>query len=106
MAIWEIRPDVNNFRSLGLVNSPLDWKLITYGFNGMSLKSNWNPIEVFVENLYEGLKYGDFISLAGLYALNMKAFQRLRKLLEDYGELLSLTSVSEAYPELHIYNVT
>lgn len=106
MTIWQITPDINNFYSLGLVDSQNNWERTNDGFRGSSLKADWKALEVFVENISDKLRLGNFPSLVGIPVFDSKALANLEKLSESYGEFLPLICSDNVYERLWAYNVT
>ncbi len=102
--IWELRADVNHYQNLGLLHLEKDWQIPTYSFNGTPLKSQWNPLDVYIED--PQLLPSDFPSITGIpLIVTGKSYSTIFPLIGEHVEFLPLNSTDFYLKDLFAVNV-
>lgn len=102
MEIYYYMPDSDNFQ-YAMLDDENDWNIITYGFNGHSLKESWRPIRMYLE------KIGQRTSFPGLSmrvpAVTLHAWEIVKPFVSAEVEALPLDCREEPLIALNVTNV-
>lgn len=103
MKVFELRPDVEGYRWISMVNAE-DFD-VAFEFDGTPIRQAWKPypVEPIEDDLNEGKPMGDFPTLGTIPTFSQRAVDALLDLLAENGELLPLASEEGKY---YAYNVT
>ncbi|WP_251862281.1 DUF1629 domain-containing protein [Clostridium sp. Marseille-Q2269] len=103
MKVWKMNSDANKYDNFTLYNES-DWdKLMSYGFDGKSIKDTWIPFSV--EEI-EIIRKGDKPSFSGsLPVFSRKAVEVLKKYLDNNAEVLPLSYDKGNYFIINVINV-